>query len=380
MPRVLRELPPVVVLSTADFDADIWTNKQHLATRLSEYTRVVYIESFGLRAPRPNRSDLARIRSRVLRQRSTRPAIVRGDARTTLEIVRPRVIPLHKASVVRRLNHRIIEHLNIEGLDDAVLWTFSPLTYGLDRRARAVVYHSVDLLHAQPGFPARALLDAEARLVKRADRVVASSSGVANHLTGLGRTDVRLWENVADTQLFAATRAEREPRAIFAGNLTPAKIDIGLLLDIVEQGTPLTIAGPTGIDGTSPPPRLRALLDHRLTTYVGVVSPDRLAYECARASVGLIPYVRSEYTEGVFPLKVYEYLAAGLSVVSTPLPSLLSGDRYGIITAEYGAFAHAVRGAVSAFTETEASARRDVASKHSWERRVEQVCELIREI
>ena len=38
--------------------------------------------------------------------------------------------------------------------------------------------------------------------------------------------------------------------------------------------------------------------------------------------MGLIPYCVSPYTQGVDPLKVYEYLAAGLAVVATPLPSL----------------------------------------------------------
>ena len=40
------------------------------------------------------------------------------------------------------------------------------------------------------------------------------------------------------------------------------------------------------------------------------------------ADAGLIPYARNELTESIFPMKVYEYLAAGLPVVATPLPAL----------------------------------------------------------
>ena len=43
---------------------------------------------------------------------------------------------------------------------------------------------------------------------------------------------------------------------------------------------------------------------------------------CRAADAGLIPYARNTLTESIFPMKVYEYLAAGLPVVATPLPAL----------------------------------------------------------
>ena len=69
----------------------------------------------------------------------------------------------------------------------------------------------------------------EARLLGVADVVLASSAGVRDHLVRLGRADVRLWENVADVELFRSARPPRVRRAIFAGNLTPEKVDLELL-------------------------------------------------------------------------------------------------------------------------------------------------------
>ncbi len=40
------------------------------------------------------------------------------------------------------------------------------------------------------------------------------------------------------------------------------------------------------------------------------------------ADAGLIPYAINELTKSIFPMKVYEYMAAGLSVIATPLPAL----------------------------------------------------------
>ena len=43
----------VVVLSTADWDATTWTNKQHTSRALRDAGfSVLYVESMGLRAPR----------------------------------------------------------------------------------------------------------------------------------------------------------------------------------------------------------------------------------------------------------------------------------------------------------------------------------------
>ena len=46
------------------------------------------------------------------------------------------------------------------------------------------------------------------------------------------------------------------------------------------------------------------------------------------ADVALIPYAINDLTRSVFPMKVFEYLAAGLPVVTTPLPAL-AGNRAG---------------------------------------------------
>ena len=43
-----------VMVATADWDAQLWTNKQHSAVALAELgNRVLYVESLGLRPPGP---------------------------------------------------------------------------------------------------------------------------------------------------------------------------------------------------------------------------------------------------------------------------------------------------------------------------------------
>lgn len=372
---------PVVILATADFDSAVWTNKQHLASRLAADREVVYIESFGLRRPTLSRADLGRVLRRTLSSSgaTTRPAAAMSEHRP--QIISPIVVPLHGSGAVRRMNHCLVRRTIRPKLPPHyVLWSFSPLTYGLEAAAHAFVYHSVDLIHHQPHMPARSILTAESRAVRRADAVIASSTGVRDHLTGLGASEVRLWENVADTELFAAPAPHRRPRAIFAGHLTPTKIDVAALRSVVDAGVELIICGPLPADGTHLPTDVRALLAHPRTQYRGNRSPRELAEIFAECEVGLIPYLKNRYTDGVFPMKVYEYLASGLAVVSTPLPSLSSVPSTIVERSSPASFGQAVAQAVIEFDEKTASARRDYAASRSWESRTRQARALLEDL
>lgn len=323
---------PIVILSTADFDAEIWTNKQHIATRLAEYVPVTYIESLGLREPSLHWSDVRRIFTRLIRRVSpanvflaSKPGAAMSNRRapTHVSVIAPIVLPWHKFSMVQRINRWLIEHFLIPKLPNQfILWTFSPITYGLDERATKVFYHSVDLLHTLPNIPGLTLLDHERRLIQKATRVIVSSEGVRQHMLELGAAPL-LWENVADVELFKSIQPQnRVRRAIFVGNLTPSKVDFSILEQLAEQGIPLALAGPINIDGIASGDAVERLIKRTNVEYLGVLSQAEMAVELAKSWLGLIPYKVNDYTAGVFPMKVYEYLSSGLQVVATPIPSL----------------------------------------------------------
>ena len=255
------------------------------------------------------------------------------------------------------------------------LWSFSPLTYGLEEKAAMVVYHSVDLLHTIDGIPREALLQAERRLIGRADALVASSTGVADHLR-TQRANPMVWENVADVDLFQSMRAPvaaRQRRAIFVGNLTPGKVDFAILEAIVAKGVRLALAGPFSIDGTRRDPALARLLASPLVTYLGTLNQQDMAAEIGKSWAGIIPYHLNQYTTGVFPMKVYEYLAAGLPVVATNLPSLSDRAIPGVTLASPERFADAVAHACAG---DYAPPPGDFSS-NSWEARLEQIRTLL---
>ncbi|WP_161794553.1 glycosyltransferase [Demequina globuliformis] len=370
----------MVILSTADFTSAVWTNKQHLAVGLARSRRVVYIESLGLRRPRLSPSDLRRAWARLTRSRDS--PVAGREAPPDLTVVSPHVIPFHRSRLVRAINRRLLRRQVLRRVPDAgsaILWTFSPLDYGLGALFHRTVYHCVDLLHEVPRVPRQLVLSSEADLCARADVLIASSTSVCAHLARQHHRSPVLWENVAHTDTFSAPAhpPRRGNRAVFAGNLTPSKVDFALLHEIVDRGIPLELAGPSHTDGTSADRELRALLDEPLVTHHGNLDLAALAQLFAGCTVGLIPYELNGYTQGVFPMKVYEYLSAGLTVVSTALPALADSQIEGVHLATTSHFTDAVERALAAWTEAQAAANVASAAPHSWTRRVAEAEELL---
>lgn len=70
--------------------------------------------------------------------------------------------------------------------------------------------------------------------------------------------------------------------------------------------------------------------------YVGPISSDQIGEFLSDASMGLIPYKVTEWTAGVFPTKLFEYLGFGLPVLSTPIPEVakFANDNFIVVNAK----------------------------------------------
>lgn len=326
-----RVAPAVLVLGTADWDQAIATN-QHYATRaLAEEYSVTFVESMGLRRVELSRRDGVRILRRLgakLTRRTSGAAVARPRP-DGMQVLTPLVVPLHSATVARRFNQRSLRRLVASWLDHdgpKLLWTYSPETYGLEAFADGVVYHCVDLLHEVPGIPPAVVLSGERRLAAAGAVAAGTGSVVVDHLRAQGFDEPLSWPNVADVGVFDWTRpgvraTPRAGRAVFAGNLSTTKVDFPLLRQLVDAGLDLHLAGPVSEGGGNARAELDAVVGAG-ATYHGMLQVQELANLCATASVGLVPYLDNAYTRGVSPLKTFEYLAAGMCVVSTPIPAV----------------------------------------------------------
>jgi len=94
--------------------------------------------------------------------------------------------------------------------------------------------------------------------------------------------------------------------------------------------------------------------------------------------VCLVPFKKNAVTQACSPLKLYEYLAAGRAVVSTPVPDLAFLGSVVWCARSRDEFLTAIEEALSlAHDPTERQRRLEVAAQHSWQQRAQVALEWI---
>ena len=108
--------------------------------------------------------------------------------------------------------------------------------------------------------------------------------------------------------------------------------------------------------------------------------PAELPALLARMTAAIIPFVCNEHTYTIYPLKINEYLAAGLPVVSTPFSIL--DDFAGVVDLADTpvAFADALRRALTDTSPQRITERVSMAQANSWQKRAEEFEAVIEQI
>jgi glycosyltransferase involved in cell wall biosynthesis len=376
----------IVCVGFADWDTELRTNQHHLMSRLARDNRVLFVESLGLRRPGLSSRDLSRIVRRVVN------GLGPPRAADGLHVLSPLVIPLHRYGFVRAINSRLLPFLVRRavrrlGMNAPILWAYVPQAEVLveSLRPSQVVYHCVDDMAAQKGIDAPSFRAAEARFAASADLVFASSAPLAERLAQVSDHVVAM-TNVADTERFAGALGDGpvdpgiaalpHPRIVFTGAIVRTKLNFELLVALARARPDWSIALVGPIGPGDPSTDVSALRREPNVHLLGKRRYEELPDVLRGADAALIPYDINELTASIFPMKVYEYLAAGLPVVTTPLPSLAGVE--GIVTA---ADAEATVAALEELLEADGpEARADrsrLAESHSWENRLDEIAEAL---
>jgi teichuronic acid biosynthesis glycosyltransferase TuaH len=133
------------------------------------------------------------------------------------------------------------------------------------------------------------------------------------------------------------------------------------------------LIGPAGKDARAEP-GFKRLLQLPNVSWIPLRDWSAIPLYMRALTLGLLPYREVPYNRGVFPLKLFEYFAAGLPVVGCGLPSTV---RY----ASDGAYIHGRADAATFVDACElamvwtsgAEKRRAVARSHDWHGKFEQM-------
>jgi glycosyltransferase involved in cell wall biosynthesis len=330
-----------ILFSTADWDTPYWTNKQHTADHLVKAGwRVLYIESIGLRAPKMGSgTDWGRIAKRLWRGLQGPRQMQDG-----LWVLSPLVVPFkHNHPWVRALNQGLLSWTisrfsKKTAFNNPIVWTYHPymleVLENLEQRKqsfRSLIYHCVDDLSAMPGINADAFNAEERRLLLQADATFTTSKSLYEKCSGIGK-NVHDLPNVVDVQHFGKAFDAHPlptdmskipmPRLGYVGALSDFKIDFPLLKEVAEKNPQWSFVVIGEEREGQHDPTLAAMARLQNVFLLGRKQYADLPNYLRGMQVGLLPTLINDYTRSMFPMKFYEYIAAGLPVVSTPLDFL----------------------------------------------------------
>jgi glycosyltransferase involved in cell wall biosynthesis len=224
------------------------------------------------------------------------------------------------------------------------------------------------------------------RLAATRSRLVFTTSRAMFERQRRVNPSTQLVRNAGDYEHFlaAAARAIAAPEVAdlprpvlgFAGNFLSSKVDFDLLGELARAlpRCTLLLIGPATPETSPVLERLGRIPNVR---WLGEKPYAELPKYVASFDVGLIPYVSNAYTRSCFPLKLYEYLAAGKPVVASGLPEL-AGMKPDVLLADgTAAFVQAVEGALDRDSEADRKRRQEIAARNSWETRTGRLLELV---
>lgn len=385
-----RVVAPVESLPIIAFAKD-WhedpTSNHHVLRELAKTRRVLWLNSLATRTPSlASGRDLGKIKRKLV-EFSKGPVNVEND----LWVFSPLVLPLPHEAWARSINKQVLR-ATIRGLrwklgiDRFQLWTFLPNSadYVGMLGEESSVYYCVDEWSLFSYLDREQTVAAEKALLGKVDAVFAINHALAEAKRGVNAStfvsphgvDHALFASALDeaTVVPADIAAISGPRIGFYGTIRDW-VDLELVAHVAKArpAWSIVLLGQVLCDASA----VAGLPNVHL---LGQKRHDELPAYCKAFDIGIIPYRIDDRMTFVNPLKLREYLSAGLPVVSTPVPEVARYREWCRIAATPPEFVEAIEAALAECKPATRAARSAAMKNETWSARVADVMRTVDEI
>ena len=369
-----------IVCFSNDWDGDP-LSKMHAMKILSRENRVLWVNSIGNRRPTVSTRDFQRVIKKV---RGAMEGV--QERHPNIWVLTPLAIPFYGSELVRSANGALLK-LQVQnamkqlGFKDVVSWSFLPSSAPVSGTLgeSLVVYHCVDEFSAFSDAPAHEIRELERRLLLKSDVVICSSEKLRADKAKTN-PNAHLVQHGVDLEHFGkAFRQETTIPDELKGVPGPVIGFWGLIADWVDLQLIRHVAdafsGGTVVLLGSSTTDMRPLEGAKNIKFLGRKPYADLPRYAKAFDVALMPFRVNELTLAANPLKVREYLGAGLPVVSTAIPEV---ERLGVcrIGKDADAVVREIAAAIAAGAGPSEVRAAQVLSE-GWEARVEDMSRIV---
>ncbi len=366
-----------LVVCTDDWNGLPFSCKHLLKGFLPE-TPVSWIETIGLRSPKFSWYDITRSWSKITGWIYADPQ--HSDfIPNNLTLKNPVLLPYNGIPLIRAFNTKnIVRCAGRPRLDHKrvfiTTWPFLADVVGQIEESVSI-YYRVDDFSQFPGVNKALIIKLEEELIERVDIVVAT----AEKLMPKNKDSrfVKYLPHGVDSAHFS-TKLQIDlstnplakypaPRIGFFGLLN-SWIDFDFIRGIAQKNPEMSIVlvGPSQLPEAELPKAPNIY-------YTGSVPYDILPKYANGFEVALIPFKINELTRAVNPLKLLEYFALGLPVISTSLPEVLKYGSSVIIVSDANEATKGIKWILKNDNNEARLARQKIASENSWHEKAIQL-------
>lgn len=374
-------------ISTTDWD-EIWGSRQQIMSRLAEKGhRVVFVErqvgpEHLFKDPYLRKKKIDAWRHPTIRETDQNILLLNPPISLPGRYYNNRINQINQRMLANRITHQ----LQSQGIRQPVLWIYPPHSAPLVGKFNEIlsVYHCIDRFSAGTNGKKRQVIEhQENELLGKVDIIFTHSIGLKSLLQGKSNQPIFMLPSAADVaffQTFQATHPDLSgiphPRLGIFGTLDE-RIDSTTLLQLGSSHPEwqFLLVGRVrpGFEHLS---QLKLLPNIHLLGNRPHADLPSLMNGC---DVLLAPYTSGEKTEFINPLKIYEYLAIGKPVVSTPLPEIQELGRFLLFATNPDEFVQGISDALVNETHDKTAERRLAAKEYSWDCRMVTIEEKIQE-
>ena len=302
-----------------------WERQHEIVTRFAQLLseKEIYVSSpLGSINHNPFSPDFIK---RILKYRCSQKEVTEATGNPTMPnmiMVNAFHIPFHNR-IIGKSNYYLMK--GPMGLSqNNLFWSTyaNPTIYEFFKASKFKIYDIAERRSHNPLLP-QAIKDLERRMVAESDIVFVDNHAAISDYDGLNEHMYYVPQGV-NVDSFFPMEDKREYIG-YIGNLHFA-IDYDYLAKLIEINANEKFL----LIGSVMEKDAEKILQYKNVTYIDQIPKADLNKYLAKMKIGLIPYVKNDVTVGVYPTKLFEYIAAGVPVVSTSIPEVVqyANDSY----------------------------------------------------